>query len=118
MAPTTTASTMLFSRRRTLALVGVALMLGACSPFGPSEIASTTVNGRTIRVYATGSASRSSGIEQNGQTTRLTLGNNQTVIINPDGRVSVNGVETAYGSFTELSVTVGDGGQVEVKVVK
>ena len=104
------------SRRNAFLMIGAALALGAC--FGPSEIASTTVNGRTIKVYATGSASRSSSIEQSGQTTRLTLGNNQVVIVNPDGRVSVNGTETAHGPFTELSITIGDGDRIEVKVVK
>jgi len=117
MTPTASALTVP-SRRDALALIGAALALGACSPFGPSEIASTTVNGRTIRVFARGSASRSSSVEQSGQTTRLTLGNNQVVIVNPDGRVSVNGTETAHGPFTELSITIGDGDRIEVKVVK
>lgn len=105
------------SRRSALVAFAAALLLAACSPSGPQLIASTTVNGRTIKVYATGSASRSSSVEQNGAVTRITVGNRRTVI-DPDGRVSVDGTETAHGAFTELSVTFGDGDRVEVRVVR
>ncbi|WP_164076741.1 hypothetical protein, partial [Stenotrophomonas maltophilia] len=72
--------------------------------FGPTLISSSTVNGKTINVFASGNAPRNSDIEQTGATTRLKLGT-RVVVINPDGRVSVDGVETAYGPFTEMSVT-------------
>lgn len=105
------------SRRGAAAALLAALALAACSPSGPQLIASTTVNGRTIKVFATGGASHSSGIAQSGGATRLTLGNRQ-VVVHPDGRVSVDGVETAHGPFTELHVTISGGGQIEVKVVR
>ena len=110
-------STSHLSRRTVFPALLAPLVLAGCSPSGPQQIASTTVNGRTIRVYATGSASRSSSVEQNNAVTRLTVGNRR-VEINPDGRVSVDGVETAHGAFTELSVTFGDGGSVDVRVIR
>lgn len=105
------------SRRSALVAIAATLALAACSPSGPQLIASTTVNGRTIKVYAAGSASRSSSIEQNGAATHVTVGNRR-VVIHPDGRVSVDGTETAHGAFSELSVTFGDGERVEVRVVR
>ncbi|WP_439573660.1 hypothetical protein [Phreatobacter sp.] len=107
----------LLSRRTAFITLFAPLVLAGCSPSGPQQIASTSVNGRTIRVYATGSAARSSSVEQINALTRLTVGNRR-VEINPDGRVSVDGVETAHGAFTELSVTFGDGGRVDVRVVR
>lgn len=105
------------SRRHALLSASAAMALAACSPSGPQLIASTTVNGRTIKVFATGGASHSSGLAQSGGATRLTLGSRE-VVVHPDGRVSVDGVETAHGPFTELHVTVSGDGRIEVKVVR
>ena len=105
-----------FHRRGLLSLALAALTLAACSP-GPQLVTSTTVNGQTIKVYATGSGARTSRVEQNGGETRVAIGGAQ-VAVHPDGRVVVNGAETRYGPFAELAVTVGDGDRVEVKVVR
>lgn len=105
------------SRRNVIAVIALAAGLAACNPFGPTLISSSTVNGKKINVFASGSAPRNSDVEQNGTATRLKLGT-RVVVVNLDGRVSVDGVETAYGPFTEINVTLGDNNTIEVKVVK
>jgi hypothetical protein len=39
-----------------------------------------------------------------------------TILIAPDGRVSVDGKETSYGKFIELDVTIGDNDSIVIKV--
>ena len=98
-------------------LLALAVLTAGCAPSGPRLISSSSVNGRTIKVYASGSAAQNSDIEQNNDVTKLKLGTH-VLVINADGRVSLDGKETAYGTFSELSVTIGDGDKVEVKVIK
>jgi hypothetical protein len=97
------------------ALFALALFAASGAVAKPQLISSSSVNGKTVNVYAEGSGSRNADIEQNNDITILKIGPH-TIIINPDGRVSVDGKETSYGPFKELNVTFGDGDKIEITV--
>lgn len=97
------------------ALFALALFAASGAVAKPQLISSSSVNGRTVNVYAEGSGSQNADIEQNNDITILKIGAH-TIIINPDGRVSVDGKETSYGPFRELNVTVGSGDKIEITV--
>ncbi len=99
------------------ALFALAILATSGAVAKPQLISSSSVNGKTVNVYAEGSGSQNADIEQNNDITILKIGPH-TIIINPDGRVSVDGKETSYGLFSELDVTIGDGDKIEIKVVK
>jgi hypothetical protein len=62
-----------------------------------------------------GNGSPSVNVQQINDNATLKIGAH-TILVAPDGRVSVDGKETSYGIFKELDVTVGDRDTVEVKV--
>ncbi len=97
------------------ALFVLAILAASGAVAKPQLISSSSVNGKTVNVYAEGSGSQNADIEQNNDITILKIGSH-TIIINPDGRVSVDGKETSYGPFKELDVTIGDGDKIEIKV--
>jgi hypothetical protein len=93
----------------------VTIWAASCSAAGPQLIASTSVNGKTVKVFAVG-GSQSADINQTNDITTVKVGSH-SIIIYPDGRVSVDGNVTPYGAFTEIDLTI-DGDKVEAKVVK
>lgn len=97
------------------ALFALAILAASGAVAKSQLISSSSVNGKTVNVYAEGSGSQNADIEQNNDITILKIGPH-TIIINPDGRVSVDGKETSYGPFKELNVTIGDGDKIEIKV--
>lgn len=97
----------------TFILLSSATLAAGSSPSDPQLIASTTVNGRTIKVFAVGS--HSADIDQTNDTTSVKVGSH-TIIVYPDGRVSADGNVTSYGAFNELDVTI-DGDKIDIKVV-
>lgn len=97
------------------ALFALALFAASGAVAKPELISSSSVNGKTVNVYSEGSGSPSADIEQNNDVTTLKIGRH-TIIINPDGRVSVDGKTTSYGPFKELNVTISSGDKIEIKV--
>ncbi|MGA2945124.1 MAG: TIR domain-containing protein [Xanthobacteraceae bacterium] len=85
------------------------------APTGPIEVASSSVNDRTIRVFAVGSGAPNAGISQINDEAQVTVGN-RTIVIRPDGRVTLDGKTTAYGHFKELDVMIGHGDKIDIKV--
>ena len=97
------------------ALFALAILAASGAVAKPQLISSSSVNGKTVNVFADGNGSQNVDIEQNNDITILKIGSH-TIIINPDGRVSVDGKEASYGPFKELDVTIGDGDKIEIKV--
>ena len=97
-------------------VLAVAMLVASCGSSGPKLIASSSVNGKVVKVFSTGDAPDTANTEQTNDTTKVTVGSH-VIVIKSDGHVSVDGKETAYGPFKELDVTVGDAGKIEVKVV-
>ncbi len=81
----------------------------------PRLVSSTSINGRTIKVLVVGNGSPSVNLQQRDDNATLKIGTH-TILIAPDGRVSVDGKETSYGIFRELDVTIGDDDTVQIKV--
>jgi predicted amidohydrolase len=81
----------------------------------PRLVSSSSTNGRTIKVFAVGNGSPSVDVEQINDKATLKFGAH-TILIAPDGRVSVDGKETSYGKFIELDVTIGDNDSIVIKV--
>jgi hypothetical protein len=81
----------------------------------PNLVSSTSANGRTIKVFVVGDGSPSVNIAQINDKATLKIGAH-TILIAPDGRVSVDGKETSYGKFSELDVTIGADDSIVIKV--
>jgi hypothetical protein len=97
------------------AILALALTALSCSKSGPQLIASSTVNGKTVKVFSDGGPERVA-LERNGDTTRVTFGSHE-IVINPDGSVSIDGTEKPYGKFTEIDITIGAGDKIDIKVI-
>lgn len=81
----------------------------------PNLVSSTSSNGRTIKVFVVGDGSPSVNIAQINDKATLKIVAH-TILVSPDGRVSVDGKETSYGKFSELDVTIGADDSIVIKV--
>jgi hypothetical protein len=78
-------------------------------------VSSTSVNGRTIRVFVVGNGSPAVSVQQINDHAMLKVGTH-TIAVSSDGRISVDGNENSYGQFHELDVTFGSDDSVQIKV--
>jgi hypothetical protein len=81
----------------------------------PKLVSSTSVNGRTIRVFVVGNCSPVVNVQQINDHAMLKVGTH-TIAVSSDGRISVDGNENSYGQFHELDVTFGADDSVRINV--
>lgn len=80
-------------------------------------LASSSVNGRTFRVFSVGGGSPRVVLSQVDATARISFGTH-AIVVAADGTVTVDGETRSQGAFRGLDVTIGDGERIDLKVVR
>jgi hypothetical protein len=80
-------------------------------------VSTVTIDGKTIRIYAPGGAYSLSVSNEPDGAQKIEV-RERTIVVTPDGRITVDGTPLAVGGFSELALVVHPDRRVETRVDK